>query len=100
MDAALLPEPYATLASVGFGHRLVWSADTVSRAALCFRSDALKKPRKQQQLKLLKEAYRLAATELNRRGTHAADSALIKRYGLPCEILDTLRLPKFRTGGK
>lgn len=100
VDAALLPEPYATLASVGFGHRLVWSADTVSRAALCFRSDALKKPRKQQQLKLLKEAYRLAATELNRRGTHAADSALIKRYGLPCEILDTLRLPKFRTGGK
>ena len=100
VDAALLPEPYATLAVVGSGHRLVWSADTVSRAALCFRSDALKKPRKQQQLKLLKEAYRRAAADLNRRGTHAADSALINRYDLPDEILDTLRLPKFRTGGK
>ena len=100
VDAALLPEPYATLASVGFGHRLVWTADTVSRAALCFRADVLKKPRKQQQLKLLKEAYRRAAADLNRRGTHAADSALINRYDLPDEILDTLRLPKYRTGVK
>ena len=100
VDAAMLPEPYATLASVGFGHRIVWKADTVSRAALCFRTDVLKKPRKQQQLKLLKEAYRLAAADLNRRGTHAADSALINRFDLPVEILDTLRLPKYRTGVK
>lgn len=100
VDAAMLPEPYATLASVGFGHRIVWKADTVSRAALCFRTDVLKKPRKQQQLKLLKEAYRLAAADLNRRGTHAADSALMNRFDLPVEILDTLRLPKYRTGVK
>lgn len=95
VDAALLPEPYATMAVVLHGHRLIWSADTTSRAALYLRTDVLKKPRKQQQMTLLQKAYRRAAADLNRRGAHAADSALIKRYNLPEELIDTLRLPKY-----
>lgn len=95
VDAAVLPEPYATVAVLR-GHRLIWSADTASRSALCLRSVALKNPRKCRQLELLKQVYRKASDDLNRRGVHAADSALVKGYGLSPEVIDTLRLPNYR----
>ncbi len=98
VDAALLPEPYATCAMLR-GHRVVWSApDSISRSALCFRSEVLKNPRKLQQADLLKKVYARAAADLNRRGTHAADSALIKVYHLPSQVIDTLRLPAYKVG--
>ena len=96
VDAAILPEPFATTARLR-GHRVVWSApDSVSRSALCFRSVVLENPQKQQQMELLKKVYERSAADLNRRGTHAADSALIKAYHLPSEVIDTLRLPIYR----
>ena len=96
VDAAILPEPFATTARLR-GHRVVWSApDSISRSALCFRSVVLENPQKQQQMELLKKVYERSAADLNRRGTHAADSALIKAYHLPSEVIDTLRLPIYR----
>ena len=96
VDASMLPEPYASQALVR-GHRAIWSADSVSTLALCFRDKSLKDKRKKAQVELLKKAYNRAAADLNRRGIHAADSALIKSYGLTPEAIDTLRLPRYHT---
>lgn len=96
IDASVLPEPYATLA-VSRGHRSIWRSDSVSTLVLCFRNQVLKDKRKQKQIETLRQAYNLAVKDLNAHGTHAADSALIKDYQLPQTVIDTLRLPKYRT---
>lgn len=95
VDASILPEPYATLA-ISRGHRAVWSDNLVQTQSLCFRTKALDDKRKHQQIELLRKVYNMAVLDLNSHGTHAADSALIKTYRLPKEVIDTLRLPEYR----
>lgn len=95
IDAAILPEPMASLA-VTRDHRVVWSKDNVTSASLCFRQPVFKDARKQDQIELLRKVYNEAARDLNEHGTHAADSALIKRYNLPKACIDTLSLPKYK----
>lgn len=95
VEIAMLPEPYVTIARQQ-GHRVVWSNDSVRSLVLAFRDKALKDKRKEQQVKALKKAYNLAVIQLNREGAHAADSALIKSYGLAPATIDSLRLPRYR----
>lgn len=95
VDASILPEPYASLA-VSRGHRAVWSDPLMQTMALCFRTKVMDDKRKQEQIELLRRVYNMAVLDLNSRGTHAADSALIKTYRLPKEVIDTLRLPAYR----
>lgn len=95
VDASILPEPYATLA-VSRGHRVVWSEPLMQTMALCFRTKAMDDKRKYEQIEQLRRVYNMAVLDLNSHGTHAADSALIKSYRLPKEVIDTLRLPEYR----
>lgn len=95
VEAAILPEPYAAEA-VSAGHRVLWSSDSVSSLVFCMRNKALKEERKQEQVRLLKGVYNLAVKDLNANGVHAADSALIKAYGLPREVIDSLKLPRYK----
>lgn len=95
IDAAVLPEPFATLA-VMRGHRSIWSNRETSTYALCFRTKCMKDKRKQEQIELLRKVYNASVLDLNSHGTHASDSALIKVYRLPQEVIDTLRLPQYR----
>ena len=94
IDASVLPDPYATRAKLN-GHRVIWKSDSVSSFVFCMRNKALKVERKRQQLSQLKQAYNLAVKDLNKNGVHAADSALIKAYGLPAEVIDSLRIPRY-----
>lgn len=94
IDASVLPEPYATRARLN-GHRVIWTADSVKSMVFCMRNKAMKVERKRNQLDLLKRAYNIAAKDLNAHGVHAADSALIKVYGLSESVIDTLSLPKY-----
>lgn len=96
IDAAMLPEPYASTALVR-GHRSIWQNDSVSSLILCARDKVMKNQLKAAQIKKLRQAYNIAVADLNRHGVHAADSSLIKRYRLPQEVLDTLHLPKYKT---
>lgn len=96
VDAAVLPEPYATRLAVE-GLRIMARTDSVRSHSLCFRSKILSNQRKQQQIQALKKVYNMAVKDLNSKGTHAADSALIKTYGLPSSVIDTLRLPHYRS---
>lgn len=95
IDAALLPEPYASLA-MSRGHRSVWTKKLVSTLVLAFRLPVFKDERKAKQVEKLRQVYNEAVLQLNLHGTHAADSALIKSYKLPKEVIDTLRLPEYR----
>ena len=95
VDASLLPEPYASAALLR-GHRVVWRNDSVASQILCFRNKAFANKRKEVQIKLLRRAYGLAVRDLNAHGIHAADSALMKAYGLSSETIDTLSLPHYR----
>lgn len=95
VEVALLPEPFVTTARQ-HGHRVVWHTDSVSSLVLAFRDKALKDKRKAGQMSLLQKAYNLAVRDLNARGVHAADSALIKVYGLAPVVIDSLRLPRYR----
>lgn len=94
IEASVLPEPYVTRACLN-GHRVVWTADSVSSMVLCMRSKAMQVDRKRSQLKQLKQVYNLAVKDLNAHGVHAADSALIKNYGLSAAAIDTLCLPRY-----
>lgn len=95
IDAAILPEPYATLA-LSRGHRSIWSDKLTTTYALCFRNKVMQDKRKQDQVELLRKVYNASVLDLNSHGVHAADSALIKIYRLPKEVIDTLRLPEYR----
>lgn len=95
VDAVLVPEPYATLA-ITRGHRSLWSERETHTHSLCFRNEVYKDKRKADQIELLRKVYNASVLDLNSHGTHAADSALIKAYKLPKEVIDTLRLPEYR----
>lgn len=95
VDASLLPEPFATRALMN-GHKSVWKNDSISSLVLCFRNNVYKDERKQVQIELLKQVYNLSVLDLNVRGAHAADSALIKSFRLKPEVIDTIKLPRYR----
>lgn len=95
IDAIVVPEPYATLA-ITRGHNSVWSDRLTSTYSLCFRNEIYKDKRKADQVELLRKVYNASILDLNSRGTHAADSTLIKAYQLPKAVIDTLRLPEYR----
>lgn len=95
IDAAILPEPYATLA-LSRGHRSIWSDRLTTTYALCFRNKAMQDKRKENQVELLRKVYNASILDLNSHGVHAADSTLIKTYRLPKEVIDTLKLPEYR----
>lgn len=96
VNAAVLPEPYATLARQK-GHRRLYSSvsDSVSLNCLVFRSAILSDTLRRQQVQLLVKAYNRAVEELNAKGKAACSEVLFKAYRLPQAVIDSLRLPKF-----
>lgn len=94
IEASVLPEPYATLATMK-GHQIIWRTDSIRNTAIYIRNKALTKQGKKQQVELLKRVYNLAVADLNKGGAKVADSALIKVYHLPQNVIDTLRLPYY-----
>lgn len=96
VNAAVLPEPYATMARQK-GHRRLYSSscDTASLSCLVFRSAVLSDSMHRQQVQLLVKAYNRAVEELNAKGKAACSEILFNAYRLPQEVIDSLRLPQF-----
>lgn len=99
IEAALLPEPFFSLA-LHRGHRNVWAADSVTSLAFCVKRSALKEEHTKQQLRQLAEAYNLAADDLNAHGAKAASATFAKLYALPLEVIDRVPLPHYTHVGE
>lgn len=96
IEAAVLPEPYATCAEAEGQKRLSEARDSEMQLTLFLRRRALSHPRHAKQARLLLKAYNLAVTELNRGHTPALDSVLIKICRVPQAQLTKIRLPHYR----
>lgn len=96
VDAAILPEPFATWASLQGGRPLYTVSSRKHGVALYVKNSALTHERKAKQLELLKKVYNLSVEALNQHPTAALDSVLLKTYKLPQTVVDTLRLPRYR----
>lgn len=96
VDAAVLPEPWGTLAAVS-GHRVLSSFSSRKYSvAFYVKKSSLSHARKARQVARLKEVYNLSVKALNTAPSSALDSVLIKTYRLPENVVDTLRLPYFQ----
>ncbi len=98
VDAALLPEPYATQARMAGELQIFKTPDSVS-GFNCFaalpipETDSLS----QRQEKLFVKAYARAVKELNTKpDADSLRAILSENYGLTDDIIDTLRLPKLK----
>lgn len=96
VDAAVLPEPFATWAVVQGGRPLYVASSRKYGVALYVKNTGLTHARKAKQIELLKRVYNLSVEALNNRPTNALDSVLLKTYKLPQSVVDTLRLPRYR----
>lgn len=87
LDAAILPEPFATQARKA-GHRSIYSATTVNGrkpGCLLVRGNQNK----------LREAYNRACDSINKNGIHRYDSVIVKHYSLPAEVVKAIPAHRF-----
>ena len=98
IDAAVLPEPQATAAVLN-GHRRIYDNSQAKFQPGCvvFRRSCLQSKSRKAQLRKLIEGYNRAAESINRGGKAVCDSVLLMDYRLTREVVDTLRLPRYRT---
>jgi len=92
LDAALLPEPYATKARLA-GHKQLWQSPASPKLA-CLAALSQSKGLKEKYA-ALRRAYNMAADTLNQRGREAVRSILQATYKIPAAVVDSLAWPKF-----
>lgn len=92
LDAAILPEPYASMARAA-GHRVLWTS-AAEPVMACLVVGKLHK-RADVQANALLKSYDMAVDSLNARGKGAARDILLGTYGLTPAAVDSLTWPKF-----
>lgn len=88
IDAAVIPEPYASQARKA-GHRALISGSTVKgrkAGVLMARANSQK----------LRDLYNRACDSINRNGIHAYDSVISKHYTIPQSALSAIPAHKFK----
>jgi len=96
IDAAVLPEPYATVARLA-GHRLLPSTGFSAErtGVLAFRTSDLDRKAVADRVKLLLRGYDMAADSLNRYGTKLCADLLTGDFHLEKTVADSMPLPRY-----
>ena len=97
VDAAVLPEPFASRA-IQAGHTRLYSTQDKRISlvgCIAARQDWAKLSASQTHLSHLKAAYNEAVQTINKEGLPAVRDILVKEYGMDTLSLQRLRLPKY-----
>lgn len=97
IDAAFLPEPYATQARIR-KNRSIYSTEkeNIHMMAMMASWQALKDPQKAELIRKLIQGYDIAVERLKNKSCQDTARNLLKRFGIKEITLDSLRLPKYR----
>lgn len=97
IDAAFLPEPYATQARIR-KNRSIYSTEkeNIHMMAMMASWQALKDPKKAELIRKLIQGYDIAVERLKNKNCQDTARNLLKRFGIKEITLDSLRLPKYR----
>ena len=97
IDAAMLPEPFATAARLS-GHPELGreQKDTLQLGCLIFKSRLLAVADSVALVKKIMQGYNRAVDEINQKGVEACRKILYEDYRLPARVADSLRLPVHR----
>ena len=97
IDAALLPEPYATQARAT-GHKSIYSSQKQHIQLMTFiaTSKAMGDKRKKQQIELLVKGYNQAVRAINQKSEPDSITHILNSYPLETATIDTLKLPQFK----
>lgn len=95
MDAAWMPEPYATQARMAKHVALVDSRDkNLQLGVIAFRSKLKAEPRRKKQIDRFVKAYDIAVDSINKNGVHHYAALLTKYYGIDAQTVSNL--PKLK----
>ncbi|MCD8319109.1 MAG: MetQ/NlpA family ABC transporter substrate-binding protein [Paraprevotella sp.] len=96
IDAAFLPEPYATQARLS-GNPSIYDSrqQKIRLMAFMASADALKNKKKAEQIRLLIKAYDKAVEQINRKAETDSIRSILLRYPVKPETADTLKLPTY-----
>ncbi len=96
IDAAVLPEPQATLACLKGHSRIYKSPVDNALGCITFTKPALEKLKATGKFTLLVEGYNRAAARLNAKGTAVCRRTLETTYRFPAGKTDSLKLPEYQ----
>ena len=96
IDAAFLPEPYATQARLK-GHRSIYDSrkQHVRLMAFMVTSGAVADKRKSEQMRLLLQGYDKAVGQINRKEQADSIRSILLEYPVEPETIDTLKMPAY-----
>ena len=97
IDAAVLPEPFATQARLA-GHKELFrtTSKEVQLGCLVFKPSVLAVKDSARLVTRLLEGYNQAVVDLNRKGKPACTDILLKDFKMKPMVVDSLVLPKFQ----
>lgn len=96
IDAAFLPEPYATQARLR-KNRSIYSTrkEKINMMGMMASWQALNDPQKAELIRKLIKGYDIAVERLKNKNNQDTACSLLKQFGIKQHTLDSLRLPKY-----
>ncbi len=96
IDAALLPEPFLTVAEQR-GHKVLHVIDgkQAQNTCLVMNESAMQDSVRAEQVEKLIRGYNLAAEEINNRGVSACRDLMVSKFGITRAVADSVKLPAY-----
>ena len=101
IDAAFLPEPYATQAKAE-GNPVIYDSrkQRLQLMAFMLSTETATDKRKQEQVRLLIQSYNQAVEQINRKENGDSIRRILLRYPVNTATIDSLKLPSFKQAEK
>lgn len=101
IDAAFLPEPYATQAKLK-GHRSIYDSrkQHIQLMAFMVASDVVTDKRKSEQMRLLLQGYNKAVEQINHKEQTDSIRNILLGYPVEPQTIDSLKLPAYTQAQK